>query len=439
MRYLLNVLLVCSLSLAFFSPLQAQTTVVVSNPQRQSPIALPQLCLRGENAHAAREIPRVMAKDLDLSGYFEVLNPAAYLDDNNTGCTSGDVAKYDDWATIRAEWLVKGVIESQGQQVRLKLFLHDVPSRKAVVGKEYSGTVADIANIAHKFANEVMKFVTGKEGPFGSRIVFSSRIGRFKDLFVMDMDGSNVRQLTKERGLALSPAWDKAGEKILFTSYRQRIPDLFMLDLAKGTTTQITKGPALEVGGTFTPPGTSILTSITESNDSSLVEIDFSGRKRRTLTPRNGAIDVSPDISPDGRYVAFCSDRAGGPQIYVMESGGGPATRVSFVSSRYCTSPAWSPDGDRIAFVCRADGGFQLFLANPDGSSPLQLTSGGDNEDPTWSPDGRYVAFASTFGKKAGFNLALMRVARNLEGSNFRQISFTRGDDSQPDWGPLPW
>lgn len=411
--------------------------MVVSNPQRQSPIALPQLCISSGDPHAAREIPRVMAKDLDLSGYFEILNPDAYLEGD---CADGGrTAKYGDWATIRAEWLVKGAVDASGKDIRVRMFLHDVPSQKAVVGKEYAGTIADMRDIAHKFSNEVMKFITGKEGPFGSRVVYSSRIGRFKDLFVMDMDGSNVRQLTRERGLALSPSWNSGGNKIVYTSYRRRVPDLFLLDLASGLTSQITRGNALEVGGAFTPGGNSVLTSVTEGNDSSILEVDFSGRKLRTLTPANGAIDVSPKLSPDGRYIAFCSDRAGGPQIYVMDAQGGAATRVSFVTSRYCTSPSWSPDGDRLAFVCRADGGFQLFLANPDGSSALQLTSGGDNEDPTWSPDGRYLMFSSTFGGKGGFNLAMMRVARNLEGSNMRQISFTRGDDGQPSWGPVPW
>ncbi len=254
----------------------------------------------------------------------------------------------------------------------------------------------------------------------------------------MDLDGENLRQLTTDRGIATSPAWDRAGRQLLFTSYRTRQPNLYILDVDGGKTTAITSGPALEIGGTFTPDGSRIVTSLTENRDSDLVEFSVRGQLLRRLTRPNQAIDVSPSFSPDGQKIAFCSDRGGGPQIYTMGWDGAKAERVSFTNSSYCTSPSWSPKGDRIAFVCRADGGFQLFIANPDGSDPVQITGGGDNEDPDWSPDGRYLVYASTFGKRgANHNLAIIRVAKNLEGTNQRQISFGRGSDGEPSWGAV--
>jgi TolB protein len=413
---------------------KAQTTIVVSDPQRKFPIAVPQLCVEGGSSNAHIDIPRIIGKDLDLSGYFDVLNPASYIEGKGR-CGNPN---YGDWSVIKTEWLVKGSIVGTGPHVKVQMYLHDVPNQRAVLGKEYEGDVADVGMMANKFANEIMKFVTGESGPFGSKIVFSSRIGRFKDLFVMDMDGSNIRQLTNEKGLALSPAWDPAGQNVLYTSYRNRVPDLFVLDVASSHSRQLTHNSALEVGGAFTKDGRAILTSLTEDRDSDLVLYGLDGGLIRRLTPPNGAIDVSPSYSPDGSQITFCSDRGGRPQIYVMSSDGGDARRVSFVESNYCTSPVWSPKGDRIAFVCRSDGGFQTYLSQADGSNPIQLTSGGSNEDPDWSPDGRYLVFASTFGKKGGFNLAMMRVAKNLEGSSMSQISFSRGDDTEPTWGPVP-
>lgn len=415
---------------------QSDTTIVVSDPQRQVAIALPTLCVGGGSSTAEVKIPRVVTRDLELSGYFKVLDPRSYVESPGN-CTAPDAQKYDDWRVTRSEWLVKGNVVGSGSSVRIQLYLHDVPGERVALGKEYEGTVEDIPRIAHKFANEIMKVVTGEYGPFGSQIAFSGRVGRFKDLFVMDMDGSNVRQLTNERGLALSPEWDRSGRRLLYTSYRRRIPDLFILDVASRGSVPLTSGPTLEVGGVFLPNG-NVITSVTEQSDSGLVELTPTGQSVRALTPRNRAIDVSPTLSPDGTRLAFCSDRAGGPQIYVMPVGGGEAKRISFVTSRYCTSPAWSPKGDRIAFVCRADGGFQMFVAGVGGENPIQLTSGGDNEDPSWSPDGRYLAYGSTFGKKAGFSIAMMRVAKGMEGSAISALSTSRGDDTQPTWGPLP-
>ena len=414
----------------------AQTTITISNPQKRFPIALPQLCLQGGESPAPSEIPKTIGKDLDLSGYFDVLDPGSYIETPGK-CPGAESQGYGDWTVIKAEWLVRGIVTGQGGKVRVQMYLHDVPNQRSVLGKEYEGDQADIPKMAHKFANEIMKYVTGESGPFGSQIAYSGRVGRFKDLFLMDMTGDNLRQLTNEKGLALSPAWDQSGKNILYTSYRDRVPDLFILDVLSGRSRQITKGPALEVGGTFAPDG-SILTSISEDRDSDLVLIGPNGGITQRLTPPNRAIDVSASYSPDGGQIVFCSDRGGHPQIYTMSSGGGEAKRISFVSSNYCTSPVWSPKGDKIAFVCRSDAGFNLYVSNPDGSNPIQLTSGGDNEDPDWSPDGRYLAFAGTGGKKAGFNIYMMRVIKNLEGTALNQITNARADATEPSWGPLP-
>jgi len=419
---------------SFASIVNAQTTIVVSDPQRRFPIALPQLCLAGGESPATRDIPRIVSRDLDLSGYFDVLNPASYIE---AAGKCGDPS-YSDWQMIRAQWLVRGTVTAQGPRMTVQLALHDVPSQRVVFGKEYSGDVGDITKIAHKFANEIMREITGEGGPFGSSIAFSGRIGRFKDLFVMDMDGSNIKQLTNDRGLSLSPNFNQSGDQLLYTSYRNRVPDLFIFDLVSGRSKQITKNASLEVGGAFVPGSNLILSSLTEDRDSDLVLFNQDGSINRRITPPNRAIDVSPSFSPDGSQITFCSDRGGRPQIYTMSASGGEAKRISFVTSNYCTSPTWSPKGDRIAFVCRSDGGFQLFVTESDGSNPIQLTGGGDNEDPSWSPDGRYLAYSTTSGKKGGFNVAMMRVVRNLEGTGISLLTSSRGDDTEPSWGPLP-
>jgi TolB protein len=379
----------------------------------------------------------IIAKDLDLSGYFTVINPNAYVEPAGK-CVGPDSGAYEDWALIKTQWLVRGVVSGSGTSTRVVLELHDVPTQRRIFSKEYSAAPKELRKTAHLFANEIMREVTGELGPFGSRVAFAARIGRFKDLFVMDLDGENLRQLTTDRGIATSPAWDRAGRRLLFTSYRTRQPNLYVLDVDGGGTLGITSGPALEIGGAFTLDGNRIVTSLTESRDSDLVEFSTQGQMIRRLTKPNQAIDVSPAFSPDGQKIAFCSDRGGSPQIYVMGWNGEDPKRASFTNSSYCTSPSWSPKGDRIAFVCRADGGFQLFIANPDGSDPVQITGGGDNEDPDWSPDGRYLVFASTFGKRGGSqNLAMIRVAKNLEGTNQRQITFGRGNDTEPTWSAV--
>ena len=408
----------------------AQTDLYVRGAGRLIPLALPQLCAEDEELGPASEIPAIMRRDLDLSGFFEILDPKGYIESPGK-CGSPESTTFSDWSAIGTEGLVKGKVSTSGSRITAQLYLVDVQKQTVVLAKEYQGDLEQARMVAHRFANDVMKYYTGFPGVFGTEIAFSSRVGRFKELFVMEMDGSHVRQLTNERGLAMSASWDPAGGRLVYTSFRNRIPDLFLMNVDSKSSRQITRTTELEIGGHFVGSD-QLLASRTEGGESDIVLLTTDGKLQRRLTPPNRAIDVSPVPSPNGSDVIFCSNRGGGPQIYRMGIDGSNARRVSFVNSTYCTSPAWSPAGDRISFVCRADGNFQLFVADPDGGNVLQLTSSGSNEDPDFSPDGRYVTFSTSyFG--GGYNIAIMRT----DGTSIKQVSTSRGGDFEPTWGPL--
>lgn len=411
-----------------------QTKIVVSEPRQQFSIAIPDPCLASGSANP-RDVSHTLIKDLDISGLFSVVSPNSYVD--RSACLN-EVVEYRDWRLINSEWLVKSAIEVQGSEVEVNFFLHDVAAGRRVLGRKYRGSQADLKKMAHRFANAIVKHITGEEGVFGTKIAFSAEVGRFKELFVMDMDGSEPRQLTRERGLALAPVWNNSGDRLLYTSYKTRVPDLYVMDFPLGTSRGLTRSATLEIGGDFSPDGRFIITGLSgQGRDSDLAVFDRRGRVVKRFGEGNRSIDISPTLSPDGERVAFCSDRGGSPQIYVMELNSGQARRVSYVDSTYCTSPDWSPRGNRLAYVCRRSGRFQMFTSNVDGSQAVQLTDSGDNEDPSWSPDGRYLAFASTFGRARGFDIAIMRVGDSNLAGPVRQLTFQPGDETQPAWGPL--
>ena len=114
--------------------------------------------------------------------------------------------------------------------------------------------------------------------------------------------------------------------------------------------------------------------------------------KRLTSSP---AIDLSPTWSPDGKKIAFVSDRAGTPNIYVISLQGGSAVKIT--SSGYNTDPVWSPNAsvNRIAFVKVRKSKADIHAIGPDGRGEQRLTASGRNEHPSWSPDGHYITFPS--------------------------------------------
>jgi len=425
MKRIIFLVLVISIATSAF----AQVDLRVSNPKAGFPIAVPRGCNSGAGEPYDEKLAALLRRDLDLSGFFSVLEPSSYVESPGK-CNLPNGIQFSDWSVIGTDWVIKSNISSELGTVKAEFYLYDVQLQKAVLGKRYSADVRFTNKLAHRFANEVVRYFTNTPGIFGGSIVFVSKTGRFKELFEMDLDGDNLRQLTRERGLAVSPSYSLDGQSVIYTSYRTRKPELFLLSVVTGAAKQVTNRDGLEVGAKFLKDGSGIISSASFDGISNIVTFSPQGQVTRKIT-QGGFLDVSPSVSPDGGKFAFVSSRGAGPQVFTMPISGGEHTRISFTGSNYCTSPNWSPKGDKIAFSCLS-GGNQLFVANADGSNALQLTFGGNNEDPAFSVDGRYILFSSTLGGK-GRGIMLLP----LHTGQPRQITSGPGEDSQPIWGPL--
>ena len=110
-------------------------------------------------------------------------------------------------------------------------------------------------------------------------------------------------------------------------------------------------------------------------------------------TTRN---DGNPDYSPDGKKIAFASDRSGSYQIWVCDSDGSNAVPLTSFDGPVNGSPRWSPDGERIAFDSNKEGQYEVYLVSADGGPPQRLTSPpSENAIPHWSRDGKWIYFTS--------------------------------------------
>ena len=403
----------------------AVTGEIVGQGGQRFPIAVSPLKNLGANSvdsgRVSTGIADAMVHDLELSGWFRVLDRSAYIENAQSGITLGTF-DFKDWSTIGAEGLVKGGFSIQGDEITVELRLFDVYQNKERIGKRYTGRVRDYRRIAHKFVDEIINQFTGVPGVFNTRIAYVSNIGgRFKEIFVSHLDVSEKFQVTDNHTINLSPDWSPDGRSVLYSSFKDRGQTLYLFELYSGKEIKFTpRAGGRYLGGKFSPDGQSIVATLETSGNTNLYLLDGSGNVIRQLTNEAG-IEVSPAWSPDGKQIVFVSDRSGSPQIYIMDAAGGAARRLTY-SGSYNTSPEWSPKGDRIVYTGRVGNRFAIFTISSDGGEPRKLTSESfDSEDPTWSPDGRFIAFSSNRAGK--YHLYVMQAS----GDNQRRLTGSGG------------
>jgi TolB protein len=356
-----------------------------------------------------------------------VLDPVLYMEDlGTTGVAAGEFT-FDDWELINAEALVKtGYLLRPDGDVELELHLYDVFQRKEVVAKRWKGTPAQVRRMAHMFSNEIMEQVTGEKGIFLSKLLFVQSGGKGKEIYSMDYDGAQVKKVTRNGSINLSPEWWPDGQGLIYTSYKHGDPNLYSLSL-RGKEERISGGEGVDVGAEFSPDGRRLTFMKNVDGNSDIYVTDDRGKSLTRLTWLK-SVEASPTWSPDGQRIAFVSDRFGKPQIFVMKADGSDVQRVTF--GNYNTSPAWSPTGDLIAYTTRIGGQFGIAVVNPDTQENRALVgNAGNSEGPAWSPDGRHVVFTSN---RTGVYQVYMV---DRDGRRETRITSGPGDKTQPAWG----
>src|SRR5277367_5970308 len=425
--------LACAMVLALATGCAAaDITITIAGPGSQlSTIAVSGLkSLGGDDDHrVGNAFVNTLRRDLELSGYFRIIDPHAYIEDPQTSGFELGQFNFADWRSINADFVVKGSTNVGGDGVKLTAYLYDVAQQRRMMGKNYSGDAGDVPRMARRFADAILEAATGQKGPFDSKLAFvSTQGGRFKEIYTQSIEGQDLFKLTGNPTINLFPSFDRSTNHLLYLSYKSFEPALYLVDLKGQTEMKITSPHGRVIGGTLSPDGEQIVAAIERGGITNLYLLTRDGAEIRQLTDTSG-INVSPAISPDGARLAFTSDRSGTPQIYVMDLSGGSPKRVTY-SGDYNTTPTFSPKGDKLAYQSRSSGRFDIFTIPVSGGDPTQVTDGnGSNEYPSWSPDGRYLAFSSTRGYSSRIYIVLVGNRKIISA-----LTEGNGNDSCPAW-----
>jgi Tol biopolymer transport system component len=194
--------------------------------------------------------------------------------------------------------------------------------------------------------------------PDGSQFVFSSGTGPNVGLWrIAVSNGAIPKRINLAASNASSPAISRVGNRLAFTTEQSDL-NIWRVDL---------KGPGHKPGGPF-----------------------------RFISSTQA--DYYPAFSPDGRRIAFVSQRSGTDEIWICESDGSKTAQLTSFGGAEIYGPNWSSDSQNIAFTAVQKGMKEdIYSINVNGGAPRRLTTHpAEDKWPYWSHDGKWIYFAST-------------------------------------------
>jgi len=410
------------------APARAEIEIDVNQGEvKPLPIAIPAFT----GATRGAEIAQVISGNLDRSGLFAPIAPAAHPERN---LDIGVQPRFDAWKTINAQALVNGHVTVEGDgRLRVDFRLWDVFSGEQLLGLQFTSTPENWRRVAHKISDAVYERLTGEKGYFDTRVVFVAESGpkanRIKRLMIMDQDGANPSSLTDGSYIVMTPRFSSTSQEITYMALRPTGSSIYLFNIETARQETIGKFPGMVFAPRFSPDGGRVAFSVERGGNSDIYVMNLTSRSQVKLTSDPG-IDTSPSFSPDGSKIVFNSDRGGSSQLYIMGSDGSGTRRISRGGGRYST-PVWSPRGDFIAFTKQTGGQFHIGVMRPDGSDERILTTSYLDEGPTWAPNGRVLMF---FRETPGGSPRLWTV--DITGRILRPAPY-QGSGSDPAWSPL--
>jgi Tol biopolymer transport system component len=281
-------------------------------------------------------------------------------------------------------------------------------------------------------------------------------------VYRMNPDGFGQTRITDAPGLKFDPSWSADGTKLTFSNRVLGEPgDVYQVGADGSGQKNLTNAPSDDGASSYSLASTNrfAFTSNRTNNqyDVYLTTLGPDGQTTElTRLTTNPATDGSPVISPDGRRIAFVSDRDGDEDIYVMRLAPEGSKNVPVKLTKntrpdpngppymYDFEPDWSPDGTQIVFTSDRSGNMEIYRmkASPEGSKnrPVNLSKSPSSYDSSaaWSPDGKKIAFSSDRPAPDGTRDYEIWRMRATDGANPINLTNDPGSDFYPAWQPLP-
>ena len=271
--------------------------------------------------------------------------------------------------------------------------------------------------------------------PDGSRIVFASDAGGIFNLYTVDENGENRTRITYSTGDDVHPDWSPDGRKLAFVSDQaSAVHQVYLMDPRTGEQQKMTQRRYSNRYPRWSPDGTKLAFYSSVSYRGARVfrqiwQVTADGTGLKSLIT-DGEFNDEPVLSPDLKHIAFISTRDDNTDIYTFDKDSREILRLTHDPS-FDSQPGWSPDGKHLVFVSRRSGNADIYKINAKGGEIVNLTrSKADENSPVWSPRGAEISFVRTGGGKGEIHVM------DSDGNRQMRLDNTPFSNTKPSWSP---
>ncbi|MBU8902263.1 MAG: hypothetical protein KOO69_05955 [Victivallales bacterium] len=264
---------------------------------------------------------------------------------------------------------------------------------------------ANEREIAKAGVDAILKKLFKIKGICRTKIAFCvNTSSKSKNIYICDIDGSNLKAVTKSTNMCIEPEWMPNGKSLLYTRYNRASTDIVQAIPSRGLSRIVAAYKGMNLGASASPNSKYIALILSRDGQVDLYVKSLSSRARRRLT-KNRAPEASPCWSPSGGSICYTSGSSGRPQLYIVPISGANPRHLSTFGSE-AVNPSWSSD-NQIVYSAKLGKYYTIATLDLNGEKPAKvvINAAGDWESPSWAPDNRHIVCYRTYKGRSAIYL----------------------------------